>query len=436
MRGSLLLEFIPVVWLFGLLIFLVLLSAFFSSSEIGMMSLNRYRLRHIAANKQSSRAERVLYLLKNPERLLGAILIGNTFANILASALATIIAVRFLGDIGVLIATILLTLVVLIFAEIAPKTLASIHPMQVAFAVSWPLLVLQKILSPLVWLANNVARHFLRLFGVKLSAQRKEELLDREELRTVVREAGTLISNDHKSMLVNILDLEKVMLEDIMVPRHEIVGIDLNDSKEQILEQLESSQHTRLPLYRGSIENVEGILHSRSIVNALMDQTLDQTMIKKLLLEIAEPCYFVPGGTTLYMQLLNFKKVKRRSCLVVDEYGNIQGLATIDDILEEIVGEFTTDIADMAKIVYPQENGSYVVDASAPIRDINRLLAINLPTEGPKTLSGLIIERLEFIPSANVSLRINHYPIEVMQTKDNTIRTAKIYPAFVAEKIN
>lgn len=405
-----------------ILLFLIIVSAFFSGSEIGMMSLNRYQLRHLARKKHRA-ALRVQNLLRHPDRLLSVVLIGNTFANILASAVMTIICVHLTGELGVFIGTILLTLVILIFSEIAPKTVAALYPLRTAFLVALPLNFLSKIFSPLVWFANGTAKIFLRMFRVPLEHP-KTDNLSREELRTVVYEAGSLISSEHKQMLLSILDLEEETVEDIMVHRGEIIGIDLQDSWDDILEQLENSQHTRLPIFEETIDKVRGIVHMRAVLNLMAEEKLD----KESLVVIAEPCHFIPEGTSLSKQLLNFRKSKIRTGLVVDEYGDIQGLVTIEDILEEIVGEFTTDIAAISKSIHPQEDKSVIVDASIAVRELNRLMKWDLPETGPKTLSGLIIEYLEFIPSSNLGLKIGSYCMEVTHIKGNRIKAVKILP--------
>lgn len=414
-------EHISVLYISLFLMFLIVLSGFFSSSEIGMMSINRYRLRHLVKKKNRA-AVRVQSLLSRPDRLLGVILIGNTFANIVSSAVMTILCVRVFGEIGVLIGTIVLTLVILIFAEVAPKTVAAIYPQKVAFLVSMPLQVLLYVLSPLVWLASAVSNSLLRMIGIKVNMQ-KQDHLSHEELRTVVHEAGSLIPSDHKDMLVSILDLGGVTVNDIMIPRNEIIGIDLNEEWDEVFLDLQNSQHTRLPIYHDSIDNVKGIVHMRSVSNLMATDRLS----KETLESAAEEAYFVPESTTLSNQLVNFKTAKCRSALVVDEYGELIGLVTLEDILEEIVGEFTTDIATLSKDIHPQEDGSYMIDGGCLIRELNRDLGWGLPTDGPKTLSGVIIEHLEAIPSSGVSVKIAGHPIEIIQVKDNKIKTVKIF---------
>jgi magnesium and cobalt exporter, CNNM family len=413
------LEHVSVGFLGFCLFCLILLSGFFSGSEIGMMSLNRYRLRHLV-KKGNRVAIRVSRLLERPDRLLGVILIGNTFANIVASAIATVIAVKYFGDVGIAIATFLLTFVILIFAEVAPKTLAALHPMRFAFSVSLPLTILLKVLYPLVWVANACANGFLRLLRVPTLTGQPEHLSG-EELRTVVHEAGTMLPSQHRKMLLSIFDLSKVAVDEIMVPRSEIVGIDLSDDWDDILNQLTTSQHTRLPLYKDSLDNVTGIVHLRQVLNLVAEEALTL----EALVEAAESVYFIPEGTPLNTQLMNFQKEKKRSGLVVDEYGDIVGLATLEDILEEIVGEFTTDMATTSKDIHPQVDGTIVVDASITLRELNRALKWDLPTEAANTLSGLAIEYMEMIPPPGTCMSLYGHRLEVMKVEDNVVKTVR-----------
>ncbi|KTD23347.1 HlyC/CorC family transporter [Legionella londiniensis] len=402
------------------LIFLLLLSAFFSASEIGMMSLNRYRLRHLV-KKNHRQAARVNQLLSHPERLLSVILIGNTLANIIASIVAAMIGQRLYGDAGVAVAAALLTLVILVFSEMTPKTFAALYPQQVAFACSLPLMVLQIILAPLVNLISWIANGILRLFGISKSTVQKEALSN-EELRSVVHEAGGLMPLEHRSMLISLLDLEQAKVEDIMIPKAEIVGIDLEQPWNELLEQLETFQHTRLPLYRNTIDNIVGMVHLRNVLNLLLEERLTP----ESLLEIADSPYFIPEATPLNVQILNFRKMKRRSCFVVDEYGDLQGLVTMEDILEEVVGEFTTDIAALSKDITPQNDGSVIIDASITLRNLNRILNWQLPKLGPRTLSGLIIEYLGYIPPADCCLQIENYQIEILKVSENMIKSVRM----------
>lgn len=404
-----------------ILLFLLIVSAFFSSSEIGMLSLNRYRLRFLV-KKNNKQAIRVNQMLARPERLLSVVLIGNTLANILASMVATIIGQRLYGDIGVAVATVVLTVMILVFAEMAPKTFAAIHPEKLSLLLSFPLKVLSVVLSPFVRLLSGTANGVLRLFGVNLSPVAKEAFTG-EELRLVVHEAALLMPSEHKTMLLSLLDLEQATVEDIMVLKTDIVGINLDQPWQDIVEQLETSQHTRLPLYRSRIDDLIGMIHVRDVLNLVLDEEFDMSH----LLEIAETPYFIPEGTPLNLQLLNFQKMKRRSCFVVNEYGDLQGLVTMEDILEEIVGEFTTDVAALSKDITVQDDGSVIIDGGITIRTLNRLLAWQLPFIGPRTLSGLIIEHLGYIPPSDCCVSIGHYRLEILKVSDNTIKSVRMW---------
>ncbi|KAA3627933.1 MAG: HlyC/CorC family transporter [Proteobacteria bacterium] len=413
---------LPIGVLFGALVFLIILSAFFSGSETGLMTLNRYRLRHLARAGHGG-ARRASELLKRPDRLIGLILLGNNFVNILASALATVLSIQLLGEAGPWVATAVLTVVILLFAEVAPKTLAALNPERIAFPAAFVYKPLLKVLYPLVWLVNAMANGLLHLIGVR-TEQNDNENLSREELRIVVAEAGALIPKRHQKMLLGILDLEKARVEDIMIPRNEIVGIDLEDDTEVILDQLTTSQYTRLPVYREHIDNVVGFLHLRDVLNLLDQDRFDK---EQLAAACTEPL-FIPENTPLNKQLLNFQRKKDRIGLVVDEYGDIQGLVALDDVLEEIVGEFTTDPSTTLLNVYPQEDGSVMVDGSMTVRELNRTMNWKLPVGGPKTLNGLILEFLESIPESGTSLRLGGYPMEIVQVKGNAVKKAKVYP--------
>jgi len=411
---------VPLGILSGILVSLIFLSAFFSSSETGMLSLNKYRLKHLVKSKNRS-AIKVSTLLERPDRLIGLILIGNNFVNILASAIATIIAVRIWGDAGVAIATAALTVIVLIFAEVTPKTLAAIHPEKIAFPASWILAVLLKVFYPAVFFINMLSNGLLRLVGVNAS-QRNHDTLDSEELRTVVNEASGLIPAAHQEMLISILDLEKVSVEDIMIPRNEVVGIDIEDSIEEIIEQICQSRHTRMPVYNGEINKVIGILHARHAAVFLREQTPSKAALLKA---TVEP-YFIPESTSLNTVLLNFQKDHQQMGIVVDEYGDVQGIAALEDVLEEIVGEFTPPTQEEEDEIQPLDDGSFKVDGSTHIRDINKTLEWHLPTDGPKTLNGLIIETLEFIPEHPISLQVGHYLIEIQEIEDKVVKFAKL----------
>lgn len=386
-----------------------------------MMSLNRYRLKHLVKEKNRT-AIRVSKLLDRTDRLLGAILTGNTFANILASAVATLLAVRIFGDIGVLISTVGLTFIVLIFAEITPKTVAALYSQRVAFLASLPLSIIQKLLTPIVWVVSLIANGFLRIFGINVK-ERKADRLSPEELRTVVMESKGRISSTHQDMLLRILDLGKVTVDDVMIPRNEVIGIDLEDNWNNILTQITTSKHTHLPVYRDEINNVEGMLNLRSAVKILAHERLDKDRFMQLINE----AYFIPEGTPLTTQLLNFRGEPTHTALVVDEYGDVQGLVAIEDIIEEIIGEISTEEPSVSKQINQEVDGSYIIDGTANIRELNRQMEWHFPTKGPKTLSGLIIEYLEAIPEPNLCLRLHGYPIEVLKVKDNLVKSARIY---------
>ncbi|MGB8711675.1 MAG: HlyC/CorC family transporter [Onishia taeanensis] len=412
----------PLGLLFGLLFLLVCLSAFFSSSETGMMSINRYRVSH-QANSGDRPAKRVLRLLARPDRLIGVILIGNNLVNNLAAALATVLAIHYFGEVtGPAIAPLILTIVILIFAEVGPKTYAAIKPERIAYPASVALEPLLKVLYPLVWLVNTISNGLLRLIGVK-SLTGNGDHLTRDELRTVVHEAGTMIPRRHQAMLLSILDLENVTVNDIMVPRHEVVGIDLEDELESILAQIRTSQHTRVPVFKGDINNIIGMLHLRNAARFLSKNEVTKAAIVQ---EAREP-YFIPESTPLHTQLLNFQQQKRRTGIVVDEYGDVEGLVTLEDILEEIVGEFTTDMAGMHQEMHLQDDGSYVIEGTANIRELNKSLGWQLPTDGPKTLNGLILEHLESFPEGPTCLQVGNVRMEIIEVRDKVITSARCW---------
>jgi len=411
---------IPLPALFGILAVLLVLSAFFSGSETALMRLNRYRLRHKVreGHRGALLAEK---LLERPDRLIGLILLGNNLVNFAAVALVTLVAQRIGGEPAVAVAIVLLTIVVLIFSEAAPKTLAALHPERIAYPaafVYYPLLI---VTYPIVWLVNVLSNGVLWLLGVR-DDDSGPQSLSQEELRTIVYEAGTMISRKYRSMLLNILDLEHVTVDDVMVPHNEIVGIDLDESMQEIANVIQHSEHTRLPVYRDNIDQVIGLMHLRKLANLTSHSSIDKASIERL---AAEP-YFVPEGTPLSTQLLQFQKTKQRFAMVVDEYGDIQGIVTLEDILEEIVGEFTTDPASNDDDVIKESDSSYLVNGTANIRQINRLMNWSFSTDGPKTLNGLILEYLEMIPPPGTCLKIDDYPIEIVSSDDNRVQLARI----------
>ncbi len=410
---------IPLTGLFLSLLFLILLSGFFSGSETALMTLNRYRLRHKAEQGHKG-ALRARALLDRPDRLIGLILLGNNFVNILASSLATVIALRIGGEGAIAAAAGILTLVILIFAEVTPKTLAALRPERLAYPSAYVYTPLLKILYPIVWAVNIVTNGLLRLLGVRPDGE-SGHALSQEELRTVVSEAGAMIPERSQKMLLGILDLENATVEDIMIPRNEVEGIDIQESEEEIIEAIKNAAYTRMPLFDGGVDNVIGVFHARDALRALLESGLG----KQHLRDISREPYFIPEGTKLYQQLLNLQRRKERVGLVVDEYGDFLGLITLTDLLEEIVGEFTTDPADTISEIHRAEDGSLLIDCGISVRELNRALRWKLPTEGPKTLNGLILEYMETIPEPGTSLKLHGLPLEITQTGDSAVKTVK-----------
>ncbi|MCI5107427.1 MAG: HlyC/CorC family transporter [Pseudomonadales bacterium] len=402
---------------------LIIASAYFSSSETGMMSLNRYRLKHLQREKHAG-ATRASKLLEKPDKLIGVILIGNNFVNFLAASIATSIAIQLLGDPAPLATAVVLTLIVLIFAEVTPKTIAALYPERIAYPSSLLLTLLLKILYPVVWVVNFVSNGLVRLLGFTLNAGDSQQQLTQEELRTVVYESGERIPRRRHGMLLNILDLEKATVNDILVPRNEILGIDIEEDLGTLLDQIAGSQHTRMPVYRGDIDNIVGILHLRSVGKLLKVENLN----KALLVQESNEPYFIPESTPLHTQLFNFQTRKLRMAVVVDEYGAVKGIVTLEDILEEIVGEFTTDLAASSKDIHAQVDGSFLIDGATSIREINRTLGWDLDGGNAKTINGLLMEILQSIPDSSVGVKLDGYYAEIVQTKDNVIRTVRMRP--------
>jgi Mg2+/Co2+ transporter CorB len=410
--------------LIGALAFLVFLSAFFSAAEIAMVSLNRHRLQHLAGSGRRG-ARIAQHLLARPDRLIGVILLGSNTINALFSALTTVTVIRFWGeDEGAVgIATVIIALVILILTDLAPKTLAALHPERIALPSAFVLRPILWLIYPVVWVVNGMANGLLRLVGVRIQA-RKADQVSPEELRAIIMEAGVLIPESHQDMLLAILDLEKLIVDDVMVPRGKIEGVNLDAEWDDIVAQLTGSRYTRLPVYRGSLDNVSGMIHVRRVLNLMREGKLDKDSLEQA---IVEP-YFIPSGTTLTTQLLNFRQVKRRVGLVVDEYGDIQGLVTLDEILEEIVGDFTAHTMGRIEDVTPQSDGSYLIRGTVSLRDLNRQLEWKLPTDDSRTLNGLIVEYLEDIPEPGTSLMIHGYLVEILRTRGTAIEVARVRP--------
>ena len=407
-----------------ILVVMIVVSAYFSASETGMMTLNRYRLRHLS--KQGNRsARRVEKLLQKPDRLIGLVLIGNNLVNILASALATIVGMRLYGDLGVAIATGVLTFAVLLFAEVLPKTFAALYPERIAFPSSFLLAPLQKVMFPLVWLLNGITTLILRLFGIRTNV-RISDAVSKDELRTIVKESHSQISRRNQDMLISVLDLEKVTVDDIMVPRNEIVGIDVNDDWKSIMRQLTHSPHGRIVLYRTSLDDAIGMLRVRE---AYLLMTEKKEFDKENLLRAADEIYYVPDGTPQNVQLVKFQRNKEKVGIVVDEYGDIQGLVTVEDILEEIVGDFTTSMSPtLAEEVNPQSDGSVLIDGTANVRELNKAFNWTLPATDARTINGMLLEELEEIPEVGTRVRIGHYDISILDVQDNMIKQVRVTP--------
>jgi Mg2+/Co2+ transporter CorB len=403
----------------------IVLSAFFSSTETALMSINRYRLRHLASQGHPA-ARLTERLLSRPDRLIGVILLCNTLASVAAASIVTLLTLEYAGERWLAAANGVLTLALLLLCEVGPKTYGALHAERLALPAAYVYRPLLWATYPLVWLINAITNAMLRLLGV--SAERVgAHSLSADELRMVVAEAGSLIPLKHQQMLVTILDLERIRVDDVMIPRSEVVGLDLNDDWERILGALREARHTRIPVYEGDLDHIVGILHMKRVARELIHGALDREQLVALARQ-REP-YYVPEGTTLNQQLVAFQQAHRRHAYVVDEYGDVQGLVTIEDILEEIVGEFTTLPDALKRDVHADEDGSYVVAGGTTVRALNRALGWSLPTGGPKTLNGLIVEYLETIPEPGTALKLAGHPAEVLQIADNAVKTVRIWPA-------
>lgn len=407
------------------LVLLLISIAFSSGTEVAMLSVNRYRVRNRA--EKGERTAKVLEsLLSKPDDWLGANLVILSLASVAASSVATLLALRTGYEFALPIMMGALTIFMVVFCELAPKIYSAMRPERVAMGAAYVYSALVFIAKPFMWITNESAYAFLRLFGVARGT-RSDNSLSTDELRTVVAEAGPMIPSRHRQMLLSILDLERVTVNDIMIPRQEIAGVDLDSDWEDIVEQLRQTPHTRLPVYQGDIDNMVGLLHMKRVAQELARGTLDREKLEEIA-RSREP-YFVPEGASLTVQLANFQRNRRRFGFVVDEYGDILGLVTLEDILEEIVGEFTSDPATVThKDIHVEAPGVWIVNASATIRVLNRALGWQLPTDGPKTLNGLLLEQLETIPEAGTMLRAAGLQFEILQITDNAIRTVRVRP--------
>ncbi len=416
---------IPISALLVGLFILLLLSAFFSVSETSMMAINRYRLRHLAKQGHPG-AQRTTRLLAHTDKLLGVILLGNNLINAASATLVTLIAIRLFGNsewvLG--IATLSVTFAILVFSEITPKVIGAAYPNEIAYPAS---LILQPLLTlayPIVWFVNLFVQGILRLMRLNLKSNEDESILGIEELRILVLESGKMLPGSHKRLLVNLLDLENSTVDDIMTPRHQIEAIDIQQSAELITRQIISGHHTRLPLYNGQLNDITGIVHLRALTRELHNAFIQP----EFLTAHAQSAYFIPSGTPLFTQLRQFQESRQNLGLVVDEYGELLGLITMTDILDEVIGEIAAGPRSLTPGYLPQEDGSWLIEGSNSIRHINRLLGLDLPVSGPKTLNGLILEHLEDIPEIGTTIKIDEYPIEIIQVQERLVKTARIFP--------
>ncbi len=417
---------IPLSALLIALCILLLLSAFFSSSETAMMSLNRYRLRHLISEGHRA-AQHAAALLARTDRLLGVILLGNNLVNAAAAALVTIIAVRLFGnnEIAVTVATLSVTFLILVFSEVTPKVVAAAYPERIAFPVSYVLSPLLKVFYPAVWFINLFVKGLLTVLRIRPQEGTMEQKITLQELRTLVTEAGRFISQKHQTVLLNLFELEKITVDDVMTPRSQIEAIDLDADPETIWQQLTTSHHTRLPVYQGELNNIVGIVHTRKVLHQAQLEPISHEALKQIM---REP-YFIPVGTPLLTQLQNFQENQRKTAMVVDEYGELQGLVTVEDILEEIVGEFTSRSPLLGAGFSAQPDGSWLVEGTTSLRELNRKLGTHFPLDGPKTLNGLIVEHFQDIPEAGTAFRIAEHTLEVVQTQDRVVKVVRLYPA-------
>ena len=406
------------------LIVLLVMSGFFSISETSMMALNRYRLRHLVTEGHGG-AKRAAALLRRTDRLLGAILIGNNFVNIAAAVLANVIAVDLLGQgkLAYAVTTVGTTFALVVFAEIVPKVIGATYPERIALPLAYVLGPLQRLLTPVVWFVNLFARPLLHLGGVRANAEHEAPRLSPAEIRTLVLESSHFMPKKHVSILLNLFDLGSITVQDIMVPRAKIESIRLDDDMETIARQLATSYHMRLPVYRSSMGEVAGVLHLRKVLGLLSAGGLDRAALEQML---ADP-YFVPASTPVLAQLQYFQESHERIALVVDEYGEVLGLVALEDIIEEIIGKFTTSLPSAAPALAWDEEGMALVDGGMAVRELNRALDLSLPTDGPKTLNGLVLEQLQDIPEANVALKVDGVPMEIVAAQGRVVKTVRLF---------
>jgi Mg2+/Co2+ transporter CorB len=407
----------------AVLVFLLLLSAFFSSAETCLMALNRYRLRHLV-NDGHRGARLAQLLLDKTDLLWGAILLGNTFAAVSIATISDDMSQRLLGDgtTGLWLGTIAITLVILIFGEITPKVIAAAHAERLALTYSYVLYPLTRLIYPFLWFTNLFVQGLLKLLRIKVNFKEATQAISTDELRTIVSEAGHYIPQKNRAILLNLLDLETATVDDVMTAHTQIEAVNIDSPFDELLQQINSSHHTRILVRQGSQEDIIGILHIRKIINQMRNGELT---LEGILETIIEP-YFIPSGTPLYAQIQQFQEKHQRLALVVDEYGELKGLVTLEDILEEIIGEFTTQSPTRASILHEEEDGSWILDGSISLRELNKKLQLDLPLDGPRTLNGLILERFEDIPEPGTSIKIDHCALEILQTQDKIVKSVRI----------
>jgi Mg2+/Co2+ transporter CorB len=417
-------EELSLSWQIGALVVLLVLSAFFSIAETAMMAINRYRLNHLIAQGRKS-AIRVAELLKRTDRLLGGILIGNTLVIAAASTLSSLVAVRFLGEdkLAYAIGTLVISFLIIVFSEITPKVIGATHPERTALLLSYPLKLSLRVLDPAAWFVNLFVRPMLRIVGIRPDQSADVPKLSPEEIRTLVLESSSFMPKKHLSILLNLFDVGTITVQDIMVPRAKIESIKLDDEMDTIAHQLATSYHLRLPVFRDALGEVVGVLHLRKVLAPLHAGVLDKASLESL---VVEP-YFVPATTPVLSQMQFFQENRERIALVVDEYGELMGLVTLEDIIEEIIGKFTTSLPHAGAALSWDEDGAATADGTMPVREVNRALGLSLPTDGPKTLNGLIVEHLQDIPEADVSIKIGNVPLEIVHAQGRTVKTVRIF---------
>ncbi len=413
--------------LFTALLIILICSGFFSASETSMMAINRYRLNHLV-RKGNKSAKLTAKLLAHTDKLLGSILLGNTLLNVAAATLAEIIVLRMFGhdnSTALLIGSLTVTFTILVFSEIMPKVVAASHAERMALPASYVLAVIIKLFYPVVSIATALVRGMLWLVRIKIQTDHSHHKMSLEELRSLVLEAGNFLPRKHQKMLLNLVDLERITVNDVMIPRNQIEALNVDADPGELRQQIITCHHTLLPVYAETPSNVVGILHIKRVLPLLLEEALDATQLR----EILHDAYFIPSDTPLLKQLQQFQERQTRMGLVVDEYGELLGLVTLENILEEIVGDFTTQSPAQTGKFLRQDDGSLLLEGSSSLRDLNRKLGLHLPLGEAKTLNGLILEHLQDIPEAGTSLKIGNYPIEIIQTQDRAVKVARLFPA-------